>query len=352
MKRAQIRFLAKTVALVLAGVTCFGGLEANADKAENMIEIPENTQIGDLAESLVLNSYTMYDYSENGSEKYSYLYTGELYYSKEERIYEEDGYRVKKIYEVRPSGTYADAILYTYRYLEDKTLCYMDKYDHGNHEYGKGWVWDADGREVLAVKYDTEGNVKSVDCSYYDEEGRLAYEFSDLSGVEKHIMDASPMRSYQYSGDYTVYGYTQEWANGEKQLCYRKDEMDGKILLEAEYADELDDMYWYSYDEEGKLVYEIATIPQLGEEYSEVELTHYLYDEQGRCKESYSYQVVGDLFIQDTGLYSGEYRSFAALFGDREYPTDIIVESNDTEPVVIWFDTHTGDFLDMDMGEN
>lgn len=352
MKRTQITFWARTFALVLAGVTCFGGLEANADKAERMIEIPENTQIEDFGDSLVLKGYTVYDYTENGSGKYSYDELGELYYSKDEVIYEEDGYRVKKIYEVRPGGTDANAFLYTYRYLEDKTLCYMDKYDHGNYEYGRGWVWDADGREVLAAKYDAEGNVKSVDCSYYDEEGRLAYEYSDLSGVEKRIMDAAPVRSYQYRGDYTVYGYTQEWANGDKQLCYRKDETDGKVLLEAEYTDELDDMYWYSYDDEGKLLYEIVCRPQWGAEYYEVELTHYLYDEQGRCKESYSYDVKEDLIIDDTGMYSGGYRYFAAIFDEMEFPIDIIVESADTESLFIHFDLYSGEFLDMDMGEN
>ncbi len=352
MKRKAMRYLAKTVALVLAGVFCFGELETNAAKGDAVVNIPENRALGEFEDSLVLSTYTTYFYTDNGSCKYSYDEAGELYYSKEEMIYEIDGCKVKKIYEIRPSATEAIAYLYTYRYLEDKTLGYMDKYDHGVYEYGRGWVWDKDGREQLDVQYDTEGNIKSVDCSYYDEEGRLAYEFSDLSGLEERIMDASPMRSYQYSGDYTVYGYTQEWVNGEKKACSRKDEMDGKVLLEAEYADELNDMYWYSYDDEGKLLYEIVCMPQWDAEYYEVELTHYLYDDQGRCKESYSYQVVGDLVVQDTGLYSGEYRCFVAIFGDREYPTDIMAESTDTEPAVILFDLHTGEFWDMDMGEN
>ncbi|MBE5865702.1 MAG: hypothetical protein E7292_05725 [Lachnospiraceae bacterium] len=352
MKKNAMRYWAKTVALVLAGVTCLGGLEANADKAQRVIEIPENTQIENLCDTLVLKNYTVYDYTESGSGKYSYDENGELYYSKDEVIYEEDGYRVKKIYEVRPGGTYANAFLYTYRYLDDKTLGYMDKYDHGNYEYGMGWVWDADGREVLAVKYDEQGNIKSADCSYYDAEGRLAFEYSDLSGVEKRNMDAAPVRSYQYRGDYTVYGYTQEHANATAENCYRKDEIDGKALLEAEYTDELDNLYWYSYDEEGKLLYEVICRPQWDADCYEVELIHYLYDEQGRCKESYCYDVKSGLFVQDNGLYSGGYRNFVAVFDDGGYPTDIIAESNDTEPVVVWFDLHTGEFIDMDMGEN
>lgn len=351
MKKKAIRYLAGTVAMVLVGVFCFGELETDATK--DVVNIPENRELDEFEDSLVLNSYTTYSYTDNGSCEYRYRETGILYYSREEMIYEIDGCTVKKIYEVRPSATEAIANLYTYRYLDDKTLGYMDKYNHGVYEYGRGWVWDKDGREQLDVQYDAEGNVESVDCSYYDEEGRLAYEFSDLPNMEENSMNAADISSYQYKGDYTVFGYIQGGISGEKKICSRKDEMDGKVLLEAECTGKnLDELTWYSYDEEGKLLYEVVTRQQWGEEYNEIEFTHYLYDEQGRCKESYTYQVVGDINVQDTGLYSGEYRSYAALFDGKDFPTDIIIESSDTEPVVIWFDLHSGEFLDMGMGEN
>lgn len=352
MKKTPMRYLAQTVAFVLAGVICFGEVKTDASRADKEIEIPQDTQLEDFGGVLELDSYTLYEYTEHGVREFYYDATGSMYRSKETMTYEIDGCQARKIYDVRPSVTKATANIYTYRYLEDKTLCYMDKYEKGKFEYGRGWVWDADGRERMDVRYDSQGGIESVDCSYYDEEGRLAYEFGDMSDVGQRAMKKAQIHSYEYQGDHTVFGYVQDGKNDERKVCYRKDEIHGDVLLEAEFDEhDLESLEWYSYDNEGRVLYKINIYHHWEDEHIGLELTHYLYDEEGRCTESYLYDVKGDLFVEDEGEYSVHRRGFSAIYNGGEFPEDIVVYSAWAEPVFILCDLETGAVWDMDMGE-
>lgn len=354
MNKRRMSYMLKTVALVMAGVIGLCGLETDAAQADEFIEIPEDTRIEEIQNSLELQTYTLYTYDGDVVGQFYYGESGELYRSVETMEYVvDDKYKVKKIWDIRPYDAYADIRLYTYRYLEDKTLCYMDFYENGLFQYGAGWAWDAEGKEQLYVKYDSDMNMESVECSYYDEEGRIAYELSGLSDLEDADLDETEIHSYEYDKDWTVIGYVQNGKNGVKEPNYLKEAIDQDTLLEANYTrGAMDELVWNSYDEEGRLVYKISVETAWKQVYSQANLVHYVYDDQGRIKAEYSYDVVDDISVQDTGIYSDQHRSFSLTMNRDKYPEWIVSDCSLTDKVVVQYDNVTGAFLDITMGDN
>ncbi len=352
----------KMLAMVTAGILCLGVLPVSATEerpdgaepeVEEVIEFPKDDAINGMEESLDLIGYFVYTYDEEGNEVGDYRYgaDGEMYYyTKVFENKEKDGYRIKRVWEERPYATFDRISVYTYRYMDDLTACYMDKYENGEFDYGRGWVWNADGKQELYVKYDADRQMESANCSYYDEEGRLAYSFSGLPDFDAFNTDETSIYSYEYDEKGIVRGYCR--TKDEIEPCYLKEETEGNILLEASYSeDEISDLEWFIYDEEGRVLWKVMVEPAYKEDYSEADLEHYIYDEEGRCVAAYTYNIIGDITLKDNGLYSDRGREFSVLYGGREYPYSIEFQDKVTGSTYVKYHDTTGALLETNLGE-
>ncbi len=352
----------KMLAMVTAGVLCFGVLSVNATEerpegaepeVEEVIEFPKDDAIKGMEESLDLIAYCVYTYDDKGNEVGDYRYgsDGELYYyTKVMENEAKDGCLTKRVWEERTYATFDRTSVYTYRYMDDLTACYMDKYENGKFDYGRGWVWNADGKQELYVKYDTNRQMESVKCSYYDEEGRLAYSFSGLPDFDGFHADETTVYSYEYGENGIVRGYCR--TGDEKVSCYLKEEAEGNVLLEASYTEEeISDLEWFIYDEEGRALWKVTVELDYEEVYSEVDLEHYIYDEEGRCVAAYTYNIIGDITLKDTGLYSDRKRGFSVLYDGREYPYSMEFQDGVTGSTYVKYHGTTGTLWDTNLGE-
>ena len=242
--------------------------------------------------------------------------------------------------------------LYTYRYLDDKTICYMDRYKNGSFAYGRGLVWSTDGTAKLSVKYDANREIESTECTYYDEEGRQAYVLSGLSALDAIDWNEASIYSYEYAENGVMTGYVQTGKQDSKTPWCRQEVVDGQVLLEMEYTENtIDDLIWYAYDKAGNVIYEVSVGLDARKEYSEAYLIHYVYDEQGNCVAQYDYDIVDDIEIDNKESVADSDRSLKVVLGESGYLEKIVSECSLTDNVVVQYDSVSGAFDKLVVGD-
>ncbi|MBQ2802981.1 MAG: hypothetical protein IJF07_03690 [Lachnospiraceae bacterium] len=335
-------------------LSVFGGMETKAETKYQM-DIPEDEWLEEMESALELQYYTAYTYDETGRETGDYRYNteGELFYYKEVLKYEnKDNCVFKRVMERRADKLFHNVYFYTYQYMEDKTACFMDKYKNGKLDYSQSFLWDVNGKELLSVDYDENTEIDAIDGSFYDEEGRLAYSISGLADLDTISKEEMEIYSYKYDSNGVMRGYTKTSENGKETPCYRKEEIEGAVLLESSFTSELMDKFkWYAYDEEGRKEIEISISEAWNSEFYEISLEHYIYDESGLCEGKYTYDVVDDIIVADTGKYSDVLRYFAASFEGNAFPYVITSDSYLTGVTYVTFDYATGKLAYTNMGE-
>jgi len=353
MKKRRMNPVAGTIGLLMAGVLTLGVIESDATTVNDHIVIPGDPQMVAYGDALELDMFTTYTNSGDLRGQFSYGPDGKLYHSVETLEYEdEEGYKVKKVWNVSTSKATAELYLYTYRNEGNETFCYMDKYKNGMFDYGSSWVNSQDGDTQFYVKYDSAGNVKKMECTYYDEEGRPAYILSGMTDLEKIDWNETDIFSYEYCENGVACGYIQKGQTGERVPCYRKEVSENQIMLEMEYtASSVETLDWYMYDKDGRILYKISVSPAWNKEYSEINLEHYLYSGSSMLMAKYIYDVQGDILIQNTGSNMDAERSFQACFGKSGYPIEIIAQNSATDTIMIRYNKATGAMEKIIMGE-